>query len=181
MKNPNPVAASATIKPNRASRPGWDQAMERKTEGRSLRPLGVAALACGLMACEPAEVAAVPPNPVAATRETAAMPMHLLPALVASLVDAVDRGDTLAFLDLFPADGVVDDWGRRFFGHQAIRNWSDKEFIGARGKLTPQKVTVSGSTVTVDAGWKSDLYSGDSRFVFVLEGDKVREMRIVSL
>lgn len=105
--------------------------------------------------------------------------MSELPAPVAQLVAAVTAGDTDAFLALFPADGVVDDWGRRFSGHAAIRRWSDKEFIGAKGVLTPRKISRSGDTVTVDAGWKSSYYSGDSRFVFVLDGDSIREMRIV--
>jgi hypothetical protein len=102
-----------------------------------------------------------------------------LPAPVVELVAAVTAGDTDAFLALFTEDGVVDDWGRRFTGRASIRHWSDKEFIGAKGMLTPHKVSRSGDTVTVDAGWKSDFYSGDSRFVFVLEGDAIREMRIV--
>lgn len=105
--------------------------------------------------------------------------MAELPAPVARLIAAVTAGDTDAFLALFPADGTVDDWGRRFSGHAAIRRWSDKEFIGAKGVLTPRKVSRSGDTVSVDAGWKSDYYSGDSRFVFVLDGDSIREMRIV--
>ncbi|MBO9663514.1 nuclear transport factor 2 family protein [Dokdonella sp.] len=104
--------------------------------------------------------------------------MSELPTPVAKLVAAVAAGDTEAFLALFPADGVVDDWGRRFNGHAAIRTWSDKEFIGAKGVLTPRKVSRSGDTVTVDAGWKSEYYSGDSRFVFVLDGEAIREMRI---
>ena len=104
--------------------------------------------------------------------------MSELPAPVAALVAAVAARDTEAFLALFPADGVVDDWGRRFSGHAAIRAWSDKEFIGAKGVLTPRKVVRSGDTVTVDAGWKSEYYSGDSRFVFVLDGGSIREMRI---
>ena len=103
-----------------------------------------------------------------------------LPAPVAKLVSALQAGDTDAFLALFPEDGVVDDWGRRFVGHAAIRGWSDKEFIGAKGVLTPRKTSRDGDTVTVDAGWKSNFYSGDSRFVFVLDGGRVREMRIVA-
>lgn len=103
-----------------------------------------------------------------------------LPAPIVRLVAAVTAGNTDAFLALFPDDGVVDDWGRRFVGRASIRNWSDKEFIGAKGVMTPRRVSRSGDTVTVDAGWKSNFYSGDSRFVFVLEGDTIREMRIVA-
>lgn len=103
-----------------------------------------------------------------------------LPVPLARLVAAVNTGDTAAFLALFATDGMVDDWGRKFSGHAAIRGWSEKEFTGAMGTMTVQKVTRSGDTVTMDADWKSNFYSGDSRFVFVLRGDRISAMRIVS-
>ena len=103
-----------------------------------------------------------------------------LPRPVGRFVDAVNRGDTDAFLAFFPADGAVDDWGRRFEGHEAIRGWSDREFIGADGTMTPQTVEVRGDEVDVVAGWASTHHNGDSRFVFVVDGDRVREMRITS-
>lgn len=111
---------------------------------------------------------------------TIAMTTPSLPAPVADFVDAVNRGDTDAFLAFFPDDGVVDDWGRRFVGHDAIRAWSDREFIGAEGTMTPQKVRVDGDEVDVRAGWASTHHNGDSRFVFALDGGRVREMRITS-
>lgn len=122
---------------------------------------------------------AQPPTRQPQTRETDTM-TDTLRAPVARLIETVNRGDTDAFLALFPTDGRVDDWGRRFDGHAAIRGWSEREFTGANGTLTPRNVTSSGDTVTVDAGWKSNFYSGDSRFVFVVHGDLVREMRIVA-
>lgn len=103
-----------------------------------------------------------------------------LPTPVHQLIEAVNRGDTDAFLALFPADGQVDDWGRMFNGHAAIRAWSERELTGANGTLTPHTVSAAGDIVTVDAGWKSSFYSGDSRFVFVLQGEQVDEMRIVA-
>lgn len=104
-----------------------------------------------------------------------------LPAPVAEQIAAINRGDVSQWLNLFTTDGVVNDWGRVFTGHEAIRAWSDKEFIGAKGQLTVKQSKVDGHEVTVDAGWKSDFYSGDSRFVFIVEREKVREMRITSL
>ena len=40
------------------------------------------------------------------------------------------------------------------------------------------KVRQGRDEITVHAGWKSKVYSGDSRFVFLLEGQHIREMRI---
>jgi hypothetical protein len=103
-----------------------------------------------------------------------------LPEPVGRFVEAVNRGNVEAFLAFFPEKGVVDDWGRRFVGHDAIRGWSDREFIGAKGKITVAKVEQKGNEVSVTADWKSNYYSGPSRFVFVVEGERIQEMRITS-
>lgn len=101
-----------------------------------------------------------------------------LPPPIDRLVDAVHRKDTEALLALFTDDAVVDDWGRRFEGLAAIRAWSDKEFIGARGRLSVTGVLRERHLVTLSADWRSDFYSGASRFIFALAGGKIREMTI---
>lgn len=103
-----------------------------------------------------------------------------VPPIIERFVAAVNRGDTAAFLAFFPDNGMIDDWGRKFTGHAAIKGWSDKEFIGAKGTMTVKRATQSGNEIDVRAGWKSNFYSGDSRFIFVVDGDKIREMRITS-
>src|SRR6201995_5671102 len=50
-----------------------------------------------------------------------------LPAPVRAVVDAANAGDADAFVACFPPSGFVDDWGRQFRGHEAIRGWSDQE------------------------------------------------------
>ncbi len=101
-----------------------------------------------------------------------------VPEPVSGFIAAVNAGDTERFLDYFPTDGVVNDWGREFHGHDAIRGWSDREFVGAQGTLTPANVTHEGNTITVDGDWASNHFTGPSRFVFTVDGDAVREMRI---
>ncbi len=61
--------------------------------------------------------------------------MSELPDAVRRAIEAANGGDTAAFVNLFTPDGVVDDWGREFAGRDAIRTWSDQEFIGVRVKL----------------------------------------------
>lgn len=102
------------------------------------------------------------------------------PDPVDRFVEAVNAGDTDMFLSFFPEDGVVDDWGRRFVGHDAIRGWSDQEFIGAQGKMTVTEVAQEENAVTVTADWVSNHYTGPSRFTFLIGGGKVQEMRITS-
>lgn len=42
----------------------------------------------------------------------------------------------------------------------------------------PRSTAAKGNEVTVEAEWKSNFYSGSSRFIFVVDGDQIREMRI---
>lgn len=101
-----------------------------------------------------------------------------LPHPVAAVVRSINAGDTEGFLDLFSERGVVDDWGRRFVGRQAIRAWSDRELIGAKGMMTVRSVAARGSEVTVIGDWKSNFYTGPGKFIFRIEGRKVAEWRI---
>jgi len=101
-----------------------------------------------------------------------------IPEPVASFVDAVNRHDEDTVLDAFTETGFVDDWGRTFTGRSEIKRWSDKEFIGARGTMTTQRVTVDGDTVTVIADWHSSYANGLSSFRFVVAGDKLASMTI---
>lgn len=97
---------------------------------------------------------------------------------VASFIDAVNRHDEDAFLAAFAEDGFVDDWGRVFTGREQIKGWSDKEFIGAVGTLTPEEVTGDGETVTVIGDWASNHANGRSSFTFVIAGDQLASMTI---
>ena len=101
-----------------------------------------------------------------------------IPEPVAAFIDAVNRHDETAFLDAFTAEGTVDDWGRVFTGREQIKTWSDREFIGATGTLTPEEVTTTGGTVTVVGDWRSTHANGRSRFVFDVDGDKLARMTI---
>ena len=101
-----------------------------------------------------------------------------IPAPIASFVDAVNRHDESAFLGAFTEQGVVDDWGRVFTGRDEIKAWSDREFIGATGTLTPEEVTTTGGTVTVVGDWRSSYANGRSRFDFEVDGDKIARMTI---
>lgn len=105
--------------------------------------------------------------------------MTEIPKLLTDFTTATNRGDTPAFLDLFTTDGVVDDWGRRFVGHAAIKQWSDAETIGAHGTLTITKmISADERHIVADTFWRSEAFTGPGRFRFTLEGAKIRELKI---
>lgn len=101
-----------------------------------------------------------------------------LPEPVATFVETVNRHDDEGFLGAFSKDGFVDDWGRVFRGRQAIKAWSDVEFIGSHGTLTPESVDEDGATVTVVGDWRSTHANGRSRFEFVVDGSSIASMTI---
>lgn len=68
-----------------------------------------------------------------------------LPRPVATLLAAANGHDTDAFVACFTEDGVVDDWGREFRGPDAIRAWSDAEFVGVDVQLELVEATVGTS------------------------------------
>lgn len=101
-----------------------------------------------------------------------------LPEPVATFIERVNAHDEQAFLDAFTPEGVVDDWGRTFTGRDAIQAWSAEEFIGSRGVLSVEEVSVDGDVVTVVGDWRSHHANGRSRFVFDVSGDRLARMTI---
>ena len=101
-----------------------------------------------------------------------------LPAPVRAAIDAANANDTDAFLSCFPPDGVVDDWGREFVGHDEIRGWSDREFIGVKVNLKVVQVAIEDVNVVVTAQEGGDGFNGPSHFTFQLEGGQLTRMTI---
>ena len=100
------------------------------------------------------------------------------PAPVASLLEAANANDTEAFLATFVNGGVVDDWGREFVGADAIRGWSDREFIGKRVSLEIRAIEQDGEATVVTAHVGGDGFNGPSHFSFLVDGDRIARMTI---
>lgn len=101
-----------------------------------------------------------------------------IPEPVASFIEAVNRHDEDALFGTFAANPVVDDWGSIYDGREAIKTWSDREFLGARGLLTVEEVSTAPGEVTVIGDWRSSFANGRSRFVFRVAGDAIERMTI---
>jgi hypothetical protein len=101
-----------------------------------------------------------------------------LPAPVQTVIDAANKNDSDAFLDVFTQEGVVDDWGREFRGRAAIKGWSDKEFIGVHVSLKVTEVAEQAGEWTVTATVGGDGFNGPSHFMFRVDGSQVARMTI---
>lgn len=101
-----------------------------------------------------------------------------VPEPVASFIEAVNAHDEQRFLDAFTDGGAVDDWGRTFTGREAIKGWSDNEFIGAQGTLTVEEVRQDGDQIHVVGDWRSTHANGRSAFTFDVAGDRIEKMTI---
>jgi hypothetical protein len=97
---------------------------------------------------------------------------------VARLLEAANANDTDAFLATFVDGGVVDDWGREFAGTEAIRGWSDREFIGKRVSLKIDDIQQQGDLTVVTAQVGGDGFNGLSHFSFSIQGHRVSRMSI---
>lgn len=101
-----------------------------------------------------------------------------LPTPVRTAVDAVNAGESEAFVASFAANGVVDDWGREFVGREAIRGWSDAELIGSNATLDIDDVSIGDDRVVVHAQVGGDGFNGPSTFTFTTVGDSITRMTI---
>lgn len=106
--------------------------------------------------------------------------MPQLPAVVRNALEAANAGDTDAFISLFvPVTGCVSDWGRESRGAEAIRAWSDDEFIGKNVTLevvTFYRTGTDDVVVIVQVG--GDGYNGPCTLTFRPQGDLLADMRI---
>jgi hypothetical protein len=115
----------------------------------------------------------------AASRGLIVWSMSEPPRPVARVLDAANRHDSDAFLASFTEDGVVDDWGREFAGTAAIKDWSDREFIGVNVLLDVREThTTRDGEMTVSAEVGGDGFNGPSHFTFRVRGDLVSRMTI---
>ncbi|CDG85729.1 nuclear transport factor 2 family protein [Janthinobacterium agaricidamnosum] len=99
-------------------------------------------------------------------------------ATVDAYLAAVNGNRLPDFLSLFTGDGLVNDWGSRYRGPQEITKWSNREFIGVQVSLKVSAVSQDGNQIAIDAQVGGKGFNGPSRFVLLLDGASIKEMRI---
>ncbi|WP_136050666.1 nuclear transport factor 2 family protein [Microbacterium sp. K36] len=106
------------------------------------------------------------------------MPDFLLPAPVQAMVDAINAGDTEAFVAAFTPDGFVSDWGTVKAGADGVRGWADSDAIGAGARMTVLSAATDGDTTRIRFGWSSRVFNGESDGIFVVHGDRLASFTI---
>lgn len=101
-----------------------------------------------------------------------------LPAPVRELVEAINGGDTEAFVAAFTADGFVSDWGTVRSGPDGVREWARTDAIGAGAHMTVLTAVSVGDTTRVRFAWKSRKFTGESTGIFVVEGERLKSFTI---
>lgn len=108
------------------------------------------------------------------------MSQPTVPAPVRAMIDATNAGNTGAFLDTFTSDGLVNDWGREFRGRDAIKKWSDQEFIGAHCQLAVISAQTDDNRAVLVAQVTSSGFNGRTTFTFELDGGAVSVLRLTA-
>lgn len=108
--------------------------------------------------------------------------MAELPEPVREAFAATNAGDLDRFIAVFSDDGVIDDWGREFRGHEAIGDWSRGESIGVQQTFDVTEVRDQGDEVVVIADVGGGGFNGPSTFTFRLTPDRasIRRMTITA-
>lgn len=101
-----------------------------------------------------------------------------LPEAIARFVDAINDGDTEAFVASFTEDGFVDDWGRRLEGHEGVRSWAETDAIGMGAQMTILSAEATGQGVSTRFSWRSRRFNGESTGIFTVEGDRISSFTI---
>jgi hypothetical protein len=110
------------------------------------------------------------------------MQIDQTPAAISRFVETTNAADSDGFVATFTADASLDDWGRVFTGHEAIRRWDRSDNIGVQAHFDLLEVEpgdVPNSYVaTIQVSGKG--HNGTGPMVFTLRGDLIAGLRIVA-
>ncbi|WP_448785217.1 hypothetical protein [Brucella intermedia] len=101
-----------------------------------------------------------------------------LPPALQSAVEAINAGDTDAFVAAFSSEGVINDWGRVLKGADGVRSWAHGDAIGAQARMTVVEATTTGDTTHIVFDWQSRVFNGRSEAYVTLVDGLVAEFRI---
>jgi SnoaL-like domain len=101
-----------------------------------------------------------------------------IPAPIERFVQATNSGDHEAFVSAFSSDAYLEDWGRKFHGHEGVRSWDASDNIGKHShfEVVSAHEDAGDWVVTVDVSGEG--FTGRSDLRFTLDGDLISRMVI---
>jgi len=107
-----------------------------------------------------------------------------LPAPIIAFIEATNAHDTNGLFAALTASAVITDEGHEYRGMEAIKEWSDEKYIGARVRLKAVNVINRDRktivTTKVDGNFDKtglpDPFYMD--FHFIVDGDKIAALNI---
>jgi hypothetical protein len=112
--------------------------------------------------------------------EDRAMSTTDIPAAIQAFIDSTNRGDSEAFTAAFTHDAHLDDWGRKFTGHEGIRDWNRTDNIGVREHFEFLGIEPGSSpdSYVVRLTVTGDGFNGTGRMTFQLRDGLIASLRI---
>ncbi len=103
-----------------------------------------------------------------------------LPKVIADLLEAQGKYDSMAFAGNFSDDASVHDEGKTYRGKTEIRQWNEMTNSKYKTKYEPLEVTTEGDKVTLMARI-SGTFDGSPaiiKYYFEIKNGKIRSLRI---
>lgn len=103
-----------------------------------------------------------------------------LPQAIREFVDATNDGDTERFVGVFTEDANLDDWGRKFHGHDGIRSWNETDNIGKQSHFEVVGVETGAQpeTYVVSLTVSGNGFNGTGPMIFTLRDDLIADVKI---
>ncbi|WP_379138603.1 nuclear transport factor 2 family protein [Paenibacillus sp. sgz500958] len=112
------------------------------------------------------------------------MYLNQLPSVILNYIEASNTPDPASFVDCFAKDAIVLDEGKKYYGKQEIKDWSDQYHFGANVTLEPREMNqVNGEiivTFKLDGTYdKTDLPNPLLlKYHFIIEEDRIKKLSI---
>jgi len=102
------------------------------------------------------------------------------PAAIRAFIDTTNAGDSDAFVAAFTTDATLDDWSRRYAGHDGVRDWDHTDNIGVQAHfdLLAIEPGEEPDSYVATIRVRGNGYNGTGPMVFRLRGGLVASLRI---
>ncbi|MFZ4896512.1 nuclear transport factor 2 family protein [Plantibacter sp. Mn2098] len=106
--------------------------------------------------------------------------LSALPASLREFIEATNAAEPLRFLAVFSDEAIIDDWGRKFVGHDEIASWDQTDNIGVRAQFELVDYAVLAGDHVLRLRVTSDRFNGVGTLRFTLGSDGLITALVIS-